>query len=240
MGNNIIPLYLKGAYFMGRIKINADEKINTILDILSGKETRKEAANRLSVDKRTVGDWIIIYQSIGIDAFTRTDKTAYSQELKEQAVLAYLNGEGSQRNICKRFCIKDKHTLQAWIMKYNSHEELKASGTGGTDSMTKGRSTTFEERVEIASYCIANQYKYSEAANKYNVSYQQARNFTIKYEKHGLQGLHDNRGKHKSKEELTELDKLKAELKLEKSMRIKAEMEASLLKKLDEIERRRG
>ncbi len=38
----------------------------------------------------------------------------------------------------------------------------------------------------------------------------------------------------------TEIEKLRAELKLEKAKRKKAEMEASFLKKLNEIERRRG
>ena len=30
-------------------------------------------------------------------------------------------------------------------MKYNSHEKLKASGTGVVTIMTKGRNTTYEE-----------------------------------------------------------------------------------------------
>lgn len=37
-------------------------------------------------------------------------------------------------------------------MKYNGHEELKSSGTGGCTIMTKGRKTTFEKRVEIVQY----------------------------------------------------------------------------------------
>ena len=34
-------------------------------------------------------------------------------------------------------------------MKYNSHEKFNSSGTGGTPIMTKGRATTYDERVEI-------------------------------------------------------------------------------------------
>ena len=47
-----------------------------------------------------------------------------------------------------------KTQLRRWILKYNGYEELKASGTGGAIIMTKGRKTTFEERVEIVQYCI--------------------------------------------------------------------------------------
>jgi transposase len=123
---------------------------------------------------------------------------------------------------------------------YNSHEELKDSGTGGTVSMTKGRKTTFNERVEIASYCISHEHNYAETAEKFSVSYQQARNYTVKYENSGVDGLQDNRGKRKMDDTLTEIERLQAELKLEKAKRQKAEMEVSFLKKLDEIERRLG
>lgn len=57
-----------------------------------------------------------------------------------------------QDDICKKYGIRSKSKLQIWIKKYNGHEELKASPAGGTVIMTKGRKTTFEERVEIASY----------------------------------------------------------------------------------------
>lgn len=67
-----------------------------------------------------------------------------------------------------------------------------------------------------------------------------ARNYTVKYEKNGMEASQDNRGKRKPEHSLTELEKLRAELKLEKARREKAEMEASFLKKLNEIERRRG
>jgi transposase len=42
-----------------------------------------------------------------------------------------------------------KQVLQQWIKKYNGHRELKATGIRRTYSMTKGRKTTFEERIEI-------------------------------------------------------------------------------------------
>ena len=39
-------------------------------------------------------------------------------------------------------------------MKYNGHEELKTSGTGGIGIMAKGRKNTYDERVEIVIACI--------------------------------------------------------------------------------------
>jgi hypothetical protein len=75
---------------------------------------------------------------------------------------------------------------------------------------------------------------------KYEISYQQARSYTLKYEAHGIDGLKDNRGKRKDFDDMTELEKLRAEVKILKVEKERAEMEASFLKKLEEIERRRG
>ena len=106
--------------------------------------------------------------------------------------------------------------------------------------MTKGRKTTFDERVEIVEYCIAHDKNYMETSEKFGVSYQQARNYTIKYEESGVEGLKDNRGRRKSEDEMDELEKLRAEVKLLRAAKERAEMEISFLKKLEEIERRRG
>ncbi len=48
-----------------------------------------------------------------------------------QAVLDYLNGGGSQREICKKYGILDHHTLRDWILWYNGHKELKERSTVG-------------------------------------------------------------------------------------------------------------
>ena len=159
---------------------------------------------------------------------------------RDDVIYEYLEGNCSQVDVCKKYGLHSTSQLQRWILKYNSHEKLKSSGTGGSVIMTKGRTTTFEERVEIASYCIAHNHNYAETAEKYKVSYQQARNYTVKYEANGLEGLQDKRGKRKSEDELTEIEKLRVKLKLKKAKRERAEMEVSFLKKLEEIERRRG
>lgn len=80
--------------------------------------------------------------------------------------------------------------------------------------MTTGRTTTFDERIEIVEYCISTNRNYAETAEKFQISYQQARNYTIKYEQHGIDGLHDGRGHRKPVEEMTELEKLRIEVKL--------------------------
>ena len=205
-------------------KITPAEKLQTVHLILEGKETQRHARARLGVSLDALQQWIRIYKSEGEGAFLVTGYKKYSKELKEQAVMDYLSGRGSLN----------------WIKKYNGHEELKASGTGGTAIMTKGRKTTFNERVEIVQYCIAHNHNYAETATKFGVSYQQARSYTVKYEAGGVDALQDRRGKSKKVEEMSELEKLRAENRILRAEKKRAEMEASFLKKLDEIERRRG
>lgn len=154
---------------MGKAKVSANEKLNTVHRILSGKESLGQAAQRLSLDVSSINEWIISFRSCGEDVFNKKGNIHYSKEVKEQAVLAYLNGEGSLQDMCQRYGIRAKFQLRQWIKKYNGYEELKASGTGGTVIMTKGRKTTFCERVEIVQYCIAHDHNYAETAAKYNI-----------------------------------------------------------------------
>ena len=55
-----------------------------------------------------------------------------------------------------------------------------------------------------------------------------------------MEGLQDRRGKRKSQDEMDELEKLRAEVKILRAEKKRAEMEISFLKKLEEIERRRS
>lgn len=225
---------------MSKRKISAEDKIYAVNLYLDGKESQHQIASMFDVSTASVQQWIRNYVSMGADAFTLKGNKKYSKELKLQAVLDYLAERGSQDDICKKYGIRSKAKLQTWIKKYNGYEELKSSGTGGNLIMTKGRKTTFDERIEIVQYCIAHDHNYAETAKKYRVSYQQARSYTVKYEAGGVEALRDNRGKRKNPDGMDELEKLRAEVKILRAEKERAEMEASFLKKLEEIERRRG
>lgn len=225
---------------MSRNRISPEDKILAVQKYLDGKISQGGIADQFQVSKTSVQQWIFNYQSMGSEIFFQKKNKRYSKELKECAVLDYLAGKGSQEDICRSYGIRSKGKLQKWIQVYNGHGELKSSGTGGESIMTKGRKTSFNERVEIAGYCIAHEHNYAEAAEKYGISYQQARGYTVKYEQCGVDGLQDKRGRRKKESEMSELERLRAENKLLKAEKERAEMEASFLKKLDEIERRRG
>ena len=220
-------------------KIAAEDKIYYCEQYLAGKMTQGQIANLANVKKSSVYNWIIKYESMGSDAFLTSGYKSYSAELKLLAVNEYLSGTDSMYGICRKYGIHSHAQLSRWILKYNNSEELKASGTGGYTIMTRGRKTTFNERIEIVQYCIAHSHNYAETAQKYQISYQQARNYTIKYETGGVEMLQDNRGKRKTADQMSELERLRAENKLLRAEKDKIQMEMLLLKKLEEIERRR-
>jgi transposase-like protein len=106
--------------------------------------------------------------------------TVYTPETKRNAVLEYIKGNVSQLNICRKYGILSRSQLHDWVLKYNGQEGVNPPRTGGSQIMAKGRKTTFEERVEIIQYCISHNNNYIETAKKYQISYQQARNYTVK------------------------------------------------------------
>lgn len=225
---------------MYKIKVVPEEKIRIVQKAMENKQSMLSIAKENCLSLSTLTDWVRKYSSIGATAFSQHGLCKRSHAEKEAAVLDYLSDKGTIEGTCEKYKIKSTHTLREWIKKYNSHEKLKASGRGAEKIMTKGRKTTFEERVEIVQYCIAKDHDYIATAEKYHISYQQARNYTVKYEAKGVVGLRDRRGLQKPAEEMTELEKLRAENKILRAEKEHAEMEASFLKKLAEIERRRG
>lgn len=204
------------------------EKLQAVKEYLDGKGGCYFIAKKYGVSRTPFRRWIAKYRTFGESAFIRTEHNAcYSSTFKHKVVNAYLCGEGSLQELAVKYKIPSDDTIYKWVLKYNGHERLKTSGTGGRTIMTKGRKTTFEERVEVVQYCVAHEHNYEETAEKYQISYQQARNYTVKYEKLGIDGLQDRRGKFNPESEMNELEKLRAENKILHAEKERAEMETS-------------
>lgn len=221
-------------------KYSYSEKEKIIIEYLNNTHGFRELCRIYGMSQGALKGWIRLYNAFGFEGLRTSSKARhYSSELKQAAVNDYLSGKLTAPEILKKYKIRSETQLRRWIKQYNGHEELNSSGTGGSTIMTKGRKTTFDERVEIVQYCIAHDHNYAETSEKYQVSYQQARNYTVKYEAYGVESLGDNRGKRKPQDKMSELEKLRAENKILRAEKERAEMEASFLKKLEELERRR-
>ena len=216
------------------------ERISIIRRYVLGELSRAEASRQCGVSERTMARWRVRYQTEGTLGFLPQEKNKrYSPALKEGSVKAYLSGKGSLLEICKKYKILDERQLRTWIKVYNGHKDFKKQ-TGGS-RMTKGRETTQAERIAVAKACLANGKNYGEVAIIYNVSYQQARSWTLKYIESGEAALEDRRGQRKKDQQpRTELEQAQIEIEQLRHKLKMLEMENHLLKKLEEIERRRG
>jgi len=182
--------------------------------------------------------WISIYKNDGPPGLLdqKSNKT-YSNEIMINAVNDYLDGKGSQQNICEKYGIRSKSILQRWIKRYNTYGEIKSRGSGGGSYMRKARQTSPEERLEIVQDYLNNGKNYGAMALKYNCSYQQVRNWVLRYEKMGSAGLEDRRGRRAGtqpprtpeeelRDRIAELERKNQDL----------QMENDLLKKVRELE----
>ena len=227
-------------------KVSIEEKEKAVKLYLAGEESAQDLGAWLGVDRSQIYRWVKTYRTLGA-AGLNTQLTrhygkmpTYSAERKAGAVKAYLRGTGSQKEICKRFGIRSTHALRNWLKVYNAHGDFNSrKRSGGGSYMRKARSTTQEERIQIVRECLESGKNYGEMALKYNVSYQQVRTWTLKFEELGEAGLEDRRGKRKKDQvPRTELEAAQIEIERLKHELYLANMENHLLKKLDEIVRR--
>ena len=224
-----------------RKKPRPEEKVKIVKRYLAGEVSMSEAAAEGGVDRKALQRWVMQYEAEGAAAFLPGRREhIYSPELKLQAVQEYLSGKGSLAAICKEYKIRARIQLQDWIEVYHAHGDFNSrKNSGGGSCMRKARSTTQKERVQIVKDCLASGKNYGEMALKYNVSYQQVRTWTLRFEEMGEAGLEDRRGKRKKDQEpRTELEAAQIEIERLKHQLYLAEMENRLLKKLDEIVRR--
>ena len=79
--------------------------------------------------------------------------------------------------------------------------------------MKSTHKATKKERIQIAKECLEFGNNYGEIAKKYDISYQQARTWTLKYKELGESELEDCHGKRKYEQELrTELEQVQMKL----------------------------
>ncbi|MGE7023076.1 IS3 family transposase [Solibacillus cecembensis] len=178
-----------------------------------GRHTQLEICKMFSVNRQTLKEWRALFKFGGIEALTRSKKNkVYSKELKQSAVEDYLSERYSMLDILAKYEISSLTVFKKWVKIYTGHSELKDSGKGMSQTMTNGRKTTVEERIEIAKACLANGKNYQETAAQYDVSYQQVYQWVKKFEESGDQALEDRRCRTKPEEERTPEDELRLKI----------------------------
>lgn len=224
---------------MGRCKVEAAVKIKYVELILARKATIKGTARELGLHQKSVQEWMAKYKADGPSGlFEKHTTKSYSKDLKIAAIHDYLEGKGSQLELCAKYGITCPRVLKDWVDAYNAHKELKPTGGGFSMSRKETRKTTYEERCEIVRYCLDHGSNYSETALEYDVTYQNVYQWVAKYKELGNPGLEDRRGRRlgslpaRSPEE--ELRDRIAQLEAKNHI---LQMENDLLKKVEELSR---
>jgi transposase-like protein len=220
---------------MGRkTKYTPEQKIHACIDYLRGIKSAREIAGELSMGK--YGDtkilfWVKLYKANGAQIFINPKNHRYTKEFKEKVVREYQAGSSLQ-DLASKYGIPSNETVRKWVIKYNSHIEQTEYDPHPEVRMAKNRKTTFEERLEIVQYCIDHQMNYSKTAADYECSYGQVYSWVRKWQRDGDDGLRDGRGRRKSEDELTEVERLQRQLKIEQNRNKLLAMENELLKKV--------
>ena len=237
---------LEGSFFMRRkgIRYSLEEKIQFVNRVLSGQslmDVQRSGGPR----HVALGRWVHSYQQWGAAGLVpkkratrrhpRKHKT-YSREFKLQIVQEYLAGGTSYPKLCAEYDISNPAVVYQWVSLYNSGQLLQT--TRGSAPMTKGKKTTYVERIEIAQWIIAHDMDYQGAIKHFGVSYGQVYSWVKKFRESGEEGLKDRRGQHKPENTLDENQRLKLENKQSKARIDYLETENALLKKLQNVERR--
>lgn len=220
-----------------RTKLASEKLLVLVESYLNAEGSISHLAKSEGISRATLKRWITIYENEGpIGLFAKRKNTNYPVELKIKAVNDYLSGLGSLREISKKYKLRNPTQLRDWIKSYNTHRNFK-SESGGSQ-MSQARKTTFEERIEIVHDCLMNQHNYGQMAIKYQVSYQQVRNWVFKYEEMGELGLQDRRGHRAGTvSSRTPEEAMRDQLAIQERRIKQLEMENDLLKKVREFER---
>lgn len=208
-------------------------------EYLDGLGSYDSLAAKYQIGSTQLREWIAKYRQHGLSAFQSTKGNApYSSEFKTLCAEAVLSGQGSVDDIVAKFNISSRKVLRDWISMYNANRELKDYDPKREVYMAEARrKTTVEERKEIVEYCINHERNFKDTASLYDVSYSQVYSWVKKYVANGNNALIDKRGRHKTDDEVDELERLRREnLRLKRQLEEKG-MLTELLKKVKEFER---
>lgn len=219
-------------------RFSFEVKLKAVKQYLNSERNYPSIANALDVPDSTIRMWVKAYRVDGEDALKSHKRNKrYSKEFKLECAAAYLAGEGSYLDLANKFGLRSTCQLRQWVIKYNSHQELKDHDPISEAYMTSRRKTTLEERQRIVTYCKKHNWNYKETAIKYGCSYAQVYNWCKKYQVQGSKGLKDKRGHCLKESDLTETERLKREVEHLRVQNQIKDREIAFLKKVKDLER---
>lgn len=133
---------------MPRTRFTATEKLDILLGLAKTNLTQSAYFKSYGIARDTFIRWPRLYTQGGLDGLRESNSwTRYDSELKQQAVIAYLNKEGSLIDIQNRFGLRSTKQLQDWVKKfqYNGTNNSLTATPSRKQVGIMSRKTTFEE-----------------------------------------------------------------------------------------------
>lgn len=151
-------------------RLSANEKWEIIRPVIEGKASVLAIAKKYEMAKSNITKWIRKYNQDGMAGLENGKGwKPYTADLKTSAVKDVVDNGMSLTSVVKKYEISSDSVLARWINSYNSGNKLEATSTGKVGAiMTKGRQTTFEERIEIVEFIMARDHDYKAAQEKFN------------------------------------------------------------------------
>lgn len=200
----------------------------------------KVYADMHHVNQNTMTRWIRQFLLHGLEGVRhRSLNHHYLLNTKIEAVKEYQAGFPGEK-IIEKYDIRSLSQLKQWSIQYNN-DELKTKSRKRVRKM--GRKVSFEEKCKIVQWVLDHDNDYQGATIQFNVSYQRVYSWVHKYHEaaDSWEALKDNRGHRKPQkalEEMTEKERLEAEIKRLKKINREMELEIAFAKKLVEIRNR--
>lgn len=200
----------------------------------------KVYADMHHVNQNTMTRWIRQFLLHGLAGVRhRSLNHRYLLNTKIEAVKEYQAGFPGEK-IIEKYDIRSLSQLKQWSIQYNN-DELKTKSRKQVRKM--GRKVSFEEKCKIVQWVLDHDNDYQGATIQFNVSYQRVYSWVHKYHEaaDSWEALKDNRGHRKPQkalEEMTEKERLEAEIKRLKKINREMELEIAFAKKLVEIRNR--
>ena len=200
----------------------------------------KVYADMHHVNQNTMTRWIRQFLLHGLAGVRhRSLNHRYLLNTKIEAVKEYQAGFPGEK-IIEKYDIRSLSQLKQWSIQYNN-DELKTKSRKRVRKM--GRKVSFEEKCKIVQWVLDHDNDYQGATIQFNVSYQRVYSWVHKYHEaaDSWEALKDNRGHRKPQkdlEEMTEKERLEAEIKRLKKINLEMELEIAFAKKLVEIRNR--
>ncbi|UDN59007.1 helix-turn-helix domain-containing protein [Clostridioides sp. ES-S-0010-02] len=137
---------------------------------LDGKKGLRAICKMIRVGKASFYEWIHKYEKDEAKCVKRHLIHSTQINLRCLPLMIIIYVKGSLEDIAFKYNLSFICLLQSWVMKYNNHNTINRFHNRKEDKiMIKVRKITYDEKIEIVTFCIENNDNYQLTLGKYKV-----------------------------------------------------------------------